>query len=82
MEKARHSDGKTPSSLANTHLGSKTYGTVSADRQKQMSGLEFVQGLAHGMLPLNLLARTLGYDVTEAESGRAVGQAAHRSALC
>jgi hypothetical protein len=23
----------------------KTYGTVSADRQKEMSGLEFVQGL-------------------------------------
>jgi hypothetical protein len=27
-------------------MTSRTYGTVSADRQKTMSGLEFVQGLA------------------------------------
>jgi len=46
----------------------KTYGTVSADRRKEMSGLEFVQGLADGTLPLNTIARTLGYDVTEAAS--------------
>jgi uncharacterized protein (TIGR00369 family) len=50
----------------------KTYGTVSAERQGQMSGLEFVQGLASGALPLNTIARTLGYDVTEAERGRVV----------
>ena len=50
----------------------KTYGTVSADKQKEMTGLEFVQGLATGTLPLNTIARTLGYDVTEAESGRVV----------
>lgn len=50
----------------------KTYGTVSADTQKQMSGLEFVQGLASGALPLNTIARTLGYDVAEAETGRVV----------
>lgn len=50
----------------------KTYGTVSADEQKQMSGLEFVRGLADGTLPLNMIARTLGYDVVEAESGRVV----------
>jgi uncharacterized protein (TIGR00369 family) len=50
----------------------KTYGTVSADRRKEMTGLEFVQGLADGMLPLNTIAQTLGYDVTEAESGRVV----------
>jgi uncharacterized protein (TIGR00369 family) len=50
----------------------KTYGTVSVERQKEMSGLEFVQGLADGMLPLNTIARTLGYDVTEAVSGRVV----------
>jgi uncharacterized protein (TIGR00369 family) len=35
-----------------------------------MSGLEFVQGLASGALPLNTMAQTLGYDVVEAESGR------------
>jgi uncharacterized protein (TIGR00369 family) len=51
---------------------SKTYGTVSADEQKKMSGLEFVQGLADGTLPLDTIARTLGYDITEAESGRVV----------
>ncbi len=50
----------------------KTYGTVSAERQKQMSGLEFVHGLASGVLPLNTIAQTLGYDVAEAESGRVV----------
>ena len=53
-------------------IASKTYGTVSADRQKEMSGLEYVQGLADGTLPLNMIARTLGYDVTEAVSGRVV----------
>lgn len=50
----------------------KTYGTVSAERQKQMSGLAFVQGLADGTLPLNTIARTLGYDVVEAANGRVV----------
>ena len=53
-------------------IASKTYGTVSADRQKEMSGLEFVQGLASGTLPLNSIAQSLGYDVTEAVSGRVV----------
>jgi uncharacterized protein (TIGR00369 family) len=51
---------------------SRTYGTVSAERQKEMSGLEFVQGLAAGTLPLNMIAKTLGYDVVEAEKGRVV----------
>src|ERR1039458_2651340 len=53
-------------------ISRKTYGTVSADRQKEMSGLEFVQGLVDGTLPLNTIARTLGYDVSEAVSGRVV----------
>src|SRR3954469_2836793 len=51
---------------------SKAYGTVSADKRKEMSGLEFVRGLADGTLPLNTIARTLGYDVTEAVNGRVV----------
>ncbi len=55
-----------------SQITSKTYGTVSADRQKELTGLEFVQGLADGTLPLNTMARTLGYDVTEAENGRVV----------
>jgi len=53
-------------------MGTKTYGTVSPERAKAMSGLEFVKGLASGMLPLNTMAQTLGYDVVEAESGRVV----------
>jgi len=53
-------------------VNSKTYGTVSADRQQEMTGLEFVQGLVDGTLPLNTMAETLGYDVTEVVSGRVV----------
>ena len=53
-------------------MGVKTFGTVSAEQRKSMSGLEFVQGLANGELPLNTLARTLGYDVHEAARGRVV----------
>ncbi len=53
-------------------MPSKPYGTVSDERRKTMSGLEFVQGLADGTLPLNTIAQTLGYDVTEASSGRVV----------
>lgn len=50
----------------------KTYGTVPAEQRRQMSGLEFVQGLVDGSLPLNTIARTLNYDVVEAERGRVV----------
>ncbi|MBC7017925.1 PaaI family thioesterase, partial [Salmonella enterica subsp. enterica serovar Enteritidis] len=48
------------------------YGTVDDARRQEMSGLEFVQGLADGTLPLNTIARTLGYDVTAASKGRVV----------
>jgi uncharacterized protein (TIGR00369 family) len=50
----------------------KTYGTVAADRRSAMTGLEFVQGLVDGTLPLNTIARTLGYDVVEVANGRVV----------
>jgi uncharacterized protein (TIGR00369 family) len=50
----------------------KRYGTVSLDRQKEMSGLEFVRGLVDGTLPLNTIAESLGYDVVEVESGRVI----------
>ena len=53
-------------------FASKTYGTVDAESQKQISGLGFVQGLVDGTLPLNTIAETLGYDVTEATNGRVV----------
>jgi len=39
---------------------------------REMSGLEFVQGLVDGSLPLNSMARTVGYDIVEAAHGRAV----------
>jgi hypothetical protein len=62
-------------------IATKVYGIVSAERQQEMSGLEFVQGLADGTLPLNTMAETLGYDVSEAELGRvlvtALPDAAH-----
>ena len=48
----------------------RSYGTISPEQQKAMSGLEFVKGLASGTLPLNTFAQTVGYDVVEAESGR------------
>ena len=50
----------------------KTYGTVPAEKRRDMSGLEFVLGLVNGTLPLNTIARTLGYDIVEAESGHVV----------
>jgi uncharacterized protein (TIGR00369 family) len=50
----------------------KTYGTVGPEQRRAMTGLEFVKGLADGTLPLNMIARTLGYDVVEAERGRVV----------
>lgn len=50
----------------------RTYGTVSPEQRKDMTGLEFVRGLADRSLPLNTIAQTLGYDVVEAEEGRVV----------
>jgi uncharacterized protein (TIGR00369 family) len=50
----------------------KTYGTVSPEARRAMTGLAFVQELADGSLPLNTIAGTLGYDVAEATNGRVV----------
>lgn len=50
----------------------RTYGTVSAEQQRAMSGLDFVQGLVDGTLPLNTMAETLGYQIAEAARGRVV----------
>jgi uncharacterized protein (TIGR00369 family) len=55
-----------------SNITSKTYGTVSVERQNELSGLEFVQGLAAGTLPLNTMAETLAYDVSEAMNGRVI----------
>jgi uncharacterized protein (TIGR00369 family) len=51
-------------------MRARSYGTVSPEQQKAMGGLEFVDGLASGALPLNTFAHTVGYDVVEVESGR------------
>ena len=53
-------------------MTSKNYGTVSAEQRRTLGGQAFVQGLVDGSLPLNTIAQTLGYDVTEAGSGRVV----------
>lgn len=50
----------------------KRYGIADADEVKAMTGLQFVQGLVEGSLPLNTMARALEYDVVEAERGRVV----------
>jgi uncharacterized protein (TIGR00369 family) len=64
--------GKTTSGKATR----KTYGTIGAARRRQMSGLELVRGLADGTLPLNTMAETLGYEVSEAARARVVVTAA------
>lgn len=48
----------------------KSYGVVGLDRQREMTGLEFVLGLVTGALPLNPMAKALAYDIVEAEPGR------------
>ena len=55
-----------------TSSAGKTYGVVSPDQRRQLTGLAFVQGLADGTLPMNPMARTLGYDIVDAERGRVV----------
>ncbi len=50
----------------------RAFRTVSGDDQKQMSGLEFVQGLVSGALPLNTFAEALGYEIAEVTVGRVV----------
>ncbi|MBV8753143.1 MAG: PaaI family thioesterase [Hyphomicrobiales bacterium] len=55
-----------------TRVTGKSYGTVPAEKQKAMSGLEFVQGLVDGTLPLNTMAKTVGYDIVAVTSGRVV----------
>jgi len=56
----------------NTPGAQKTYGTIATDRLRGLTGLQFVEGLADGTLPLNPMARTLGYDIVQVEKGRVV----------
>ncbi len=50
----------------------RRYGVVSADEQREMSGLDFIQHLVAGTLPMNSMANTLSYDITEVSKGRVV----------
>lgn len=59
----------------------KRYGIVSPAEQAARGGLEFVQGLVTGALPLNSMARTLGYDIVEASAGKVVVAATPTDAL-
>src|SRR5258708_38599604 len=53
----------------------KRFGVIDDDQRRAMSGLEFVQGLVDGTLPLNTMAQTLGYDIVEVVKGRVVAAA-------
>ena len=53
----------------------KYFGTIDDERQRAMSGIEFVRGLVNGTLPLNTMAQTLGYDIIEVSKGRVVAAA-------
>ena len=61
----------------------KRFGVVDDEQKRAMSGLEFVQGLVDGTLPLNTMAQTLGYDIVEVAKGRVVAavepHAGHRN---
>jgi len=57
----------------------KRFGLIDDARRRAMSGLEFVQGLVDGTLPLNTMAQTLGYDIIEAAKGRVVVAAEPRA---
>jgi uncharacterized protein (TIGR00369 family) len=48
----------------------KRFGIITDEQRRGLSGLEFVQGLVDGTLPLNTLAETLGYDIVEVAKGR------------
>jgi uncharacterized protein (TIGR00369 family) len=53
----------------------KRFGVIDDNQRRAMNGLEFVQGLVNGTLPLNPMAETLGYDIVEASKGRVVAAA-------
>jgi uncharacterized protein (TIGR00369 family) len=55
--------------------GRKRFGVIDVRTQRDISGLEFVEGLVNGTLPLNTMAETLGYDIVEVSKGRVVAAA-------
>ncbi len=67
--------------MSSAAAAGKAYGTVAAEQRKEMSGIDFVRGLVDGTLPLNTIARTLGYDVSEVADGRVIVTATPTEAL-
>ncbi len=57
----------------------KRFGVIDNDQQRAMNGLEFVQGLVNGTLPMNPMAQTLGYSIVEVSKGRVVAAAEPRA---
>jgi uncharacterized protein (TIGR00369 family) len=49
-----------------------TYGVVSIETLLQYDGLTFVRGLLTGQFPAPPMTQTLGFTLTEADTGRAV----------
>jgi len=50
----------------------RRYGIMPVETRRALAGLDFVQGLADGTLPMNTMARTLGYEIVDVSKGRAV----------
>jgi len=50
----------------------KTYGVVTPDILKSYDGLAFLRGIVDGMLPQPPIAELMGFDLVEADKGRAV----------
>jgi uncharacterized protein (TIGR00369 family) len=50
----------------------KRIGLIDEHHKRAISGLEFVQGLVDGSLPLNPMAETLGYDIVDVSKGHVV----------
>jgi uncharacterized protein (TIGR00369 family) len=53
-----------------TAVHEKAFGVVSVEDRNALNGLEFVEGLVSGALPLNTMARTLQYDIVEVSAGK------------
>jgi uncharacterized protein (TIGR00369 family) len=75
-------DPKATEKSMSSSIANKTYGTISADKQREMSGLAFVEGLVDGTLPLNTMAETLGYDIVEVSKGRVIATALPHERHC
>jgi uncharacterized protein (TIGR00369 family) len=60
----------------------KYFGVIDDEHQRSMSGVEFVRRLVDGMLPLNPMAKTLGYDIINVSMGRVIAAAKPHAGHC